>query len=51
MKYGKAVICDMNHYTHLYGSTVINMNHIRSVVTLTLEAHVRYLLYIIIYYK
>ena len=41
----------MNHYTHLYGSTVINANRIRSMVNLTLEACVRYLLYIVIYCK
>ena len=36
-----------NHYTHLYGSTVINANRIRSMVNLTLEACVRYPLYIV----
>ena len=41
----------MNHYTHLYGSTVINANRIRSMVNLTLEACVRYPLYIVIYCK
>ena len=42
------LICDMNYYTHLYGSTVVNMNCIRSMVNLTLEAHVRYPFYIVI---
>ena len=41
----------MNHYMHLYGSTVINVNRIRSMVNLTLEARVRYWLYIVIYCK
>ena len=41
----------MNHYTHLYGSTVININRVRSMVNLTLEARVRYLLYTVIYCK
>ena len=35
----------MNHYMHLCGSTVINANRIRSVVNLTLGAHIMYLLY------
>ena len=39
----------MNHYTHWYGSTVINASRISSMVNLMLEARVRYLLYIIIY--
>ena len=43
--------CDMNHYTHLYGNTVINANRIRSMVNLTLETRVRYPLYIVIYCK
>ena len=41
----------MNHYTHLYGSIVINASCIGSMVNFMLEAHVRYLLYIIIYCK
>ena len=41
----------MNHYTHLYGSTVTNANHIRRMVNLMLDACVRYPLYIIIYCK
>ena len=41
------LIRDMNHYTHLYGSTVINVNRIRSMANLMLEAHVRYPLCII----
>ena len=42
-----AVIGDINHYMHLYGSTVIFVNRIRSMVNLTLEACVRYPLYIV----
>ena len=42
-----AIISDMNHYTHLYGSTVIYVNCINSMVNLTLEARVRYPLYIV----
>ena len=53
--YGKAVIDtvigDKNHYTHLYGRTVIYANRIRSMVNLTLEAHVKNPLYIAIYCK
>ena len=45
------LIHDMNHYTHLYGSTLISANHIKSKVNLTLETHVRYPLYIVIYCK
>ena len=41
----------MNRYTHLYGSTVINANRIKSMVNLMLEACVRYPLYIVIYCK
>ena len=41
----------MNHYMYLYGSTVINANCIRSTVNITLEACVRYPLYIVIYCK
>ena len=39
----------MNHYTHWYGSTVINTDCISSMVNLMLEARVRYLLYIVMY--
>ena len=41
----------MSHYMHLYGSTVTNTNLIMSMVNLTLEACVRYQLYIVIYCK
>ena len=48
-KYGKAVIYIINlSVTHLYGSMVIYASLIRSMVNLTLEAHVRYPLYILI---
>ena len=51
--FGKVVIYaiigvgDMNCYMHLYGSTVIYVNRIKSMVNLTLEACVRYPLYIV----
>ena len=45
------LVRDMNHYTHLYESTVIKANCIRSMVNLMLEARVRYPLYIVIYCK
>ena len=53
--YGKALIyirCDINHYMDhymdLYGSTLINANHIRSMVNLMLKAHVKYPFYVVL---
>ena len=57
-KYDKAAIYAINLSViwtitrrHLYGSTVISTNHVRNIVNLMLEPHVRYLLYIVIYCK
>ena len=41
----------MNHYTHLYESTVIDVNCIRSMINLLLEACIRYPPYIVAYCK
>ena len=47
----RELIRAMNHYMHLYGSTVINVNCTRSMVNLMLEAYVRHPLYIVVYRK
>ena len=36
-----------NHCTHFYGSTVIDANHVKTMINLTLEACVSYSLYVI----